>query len=279
MSSEKAAAAAASPTSASNIFSNLSLRVQSVQRPDVRFLNLQNYTVKFKEQLIAVERTCRKLSQRQHDLAADLAELGSVFRAFSMSEKELQPALQKIESTVDELFLTLRFMVNATEGDFLDPLQEYLHFPEALRSVLRAHEVQMIQLEHAMDALQAKRDALKALDNPAGAEGGIAKSVGSAFSSLTKMLDKDPEGTARRKRAELEAAVRQLETDTEAANSELIKNSELVLHEIQRFHKEKGALFSGAGRGGHVACDSRDTHSARSQADAADVRTAADHFL
>ena len=227
------------PDLASSFFSGLVLRAQTLERPDARLLNMLNYVSNFRDQMTTLERSCRRLTRAENELATDLADLGAAFRNFSMSELELAPVLQRLESTVDEQFLTQRYFVGEVETQFLDPLAEYVLYPDALKSVLKSLERQMIQMENALDALQSKRDELRAIEHPEERSANVMKSVGSAFSSFTKLLDKDPAATAQAHKAKLETTTKELEEAADKANKELTKNTETVVLEMDRFHEHK----------------------------------------
>lgn len=230
--------------SVSSILGGFNIMSARVQRPEARFLDLQNHSTKFGQQIAALERNCRRLERRQSDLGGDYAELGAIFQSFASNEKELAQALTKTGEAVDGVFLSSRFMVSELGSTVLEPMQEYISYVNSIKTVLRVHEQRHATVEAMMDQLQGKRDQLKSieaqLNGQATAEPVTASSL---FRRLGSMLDSNPQQTMRDNMTKLQTSVQELEVTADGANSELTKSSEAILNDFDRFNKEKARDF------------------------------------
>jgi len=215
---------------------SFSLLEKKVQKQDGRFLEIINQSQKFSKEIEAVDRNVRKIIRRQTELASDFGELGSIMSTFASNEKELTNALENIGSSLDNNFLSLRILSSQIENQFAEPMQDYVLYAPAIKSVLKERDAKQIALESLIDQVTSKREQLKELQDP-NAQTGLFKSFTTSFS---KMLDSNPEKTRQDNIVKLQTAIEQGEVEIEKANADLLKCSEAVFIEYQRYHKEKG---------------------------------------
>lgn len=220
--------------------SSLTFLERKVQKPDPKFAELTNQSHNFGQHISAVERNCRKLLRRQNDLASDFAELGGNFNNFAKFETQLSSALEKCGGAADAHFLAFRFLNAKIDEGFLDPLQDYVLFAGVIKTVLTKRDQQQAAVEGLEEQLTTKKTQLKNLETtPVGQPESAAGFFKSLTSSVSRMLDSNPEQTRKNNIAKLQTSVSELETDLEKATSTLVRSNEAITFDIQDFEKKK----------------------------------------
>lgn len=133
------------------------------------------------------------------------------------------------------------FLCQANKLDtvYVEPLQDHLFYVDATKGALGRRDQDQATVEYLGDQIVSKRGQLRDLETEASG-GKVETSMFKSFtSSLTKMIDSNPQQTRKDNIAKLQTSIAQLEEETEKANTTLLKNSEAVVIDIQNYEKIK----------------------------------------
>eukprot|EP00158_Paraphelidium_tribonemae_P008724 Partr_v1_DN28662_c1_g1_i1_m49451 putative sorting nexin len=221
---------------------------RKLRNPDIKFLELEQSVDAQHSLFAALNREHSKLHTRLSDLLSTQAELGAVLNAFSLHEGNhvaLAGAIERCGQAMDLSSLGNQNLSTALQVHFGNYLAEYVKFVAVAQGVLRNRHRLHAQYESLGEQLDSKRIHLSQLEKDSGvssasASGGALKSVisglGSIGDRLQQMMDTDPAQTRRNQIAKLKDSISQLENQREDTHTELLKLSEHVAVDLQRFH-------------------------------------------
>lgn len=139
----------------------------SEQDLDPYFTNFESSTRELELLLQGnIERVNRRTISHLSSLAADMAELGARYNAFSLSEQSpsVAAAIERIGQAVDSSYLATEELSSTLGASFAEPMRESAQFAGVVRSVLRYRILKRIQEEMTKDELQKKRALLESLE-------------------------------------------------------------------------------------------------------------------
>lgn len=194
-------AAASDPTDPDllALFANLPLpnSAATLQHPDQRFLDSEQFTNKFSAHLSgSMEKVNRRLMKRWTDAAGDWSEMGGGMNGFALrmgddeSQGGLDHATEKVGMAVDAGYTLTNSMVSSFsvslvwpnrlrgadalgvehaqlskwEQEWTEPLQEYTQFSSIIKGLLKYRHQKHVQYESARELLESKRSTLEELE-------------------------------------------------------------------------------------------------------------------
>ncbi|GAA5834634.1 hypothetical protein JCM3766R1_003627 [Sporobolomyces carnicolor] len=168
-------AAASDPTDPDllALFANLPLpnSAATLQHPDQRFLDSEQFTNKFSAHLSgSMEKVNRRLMKRWTDAAGDWSEMGGGMNGFALrmgddeSQGGLDHATEKVGMAVDAGYTLTNSMLSKWEQEWTEPLQEYTQFSSIIKGLLKYRHQKHVQYESARELLESKRSTLEELE-------------------------------------------------------------------------------------------------------------------
>lgn len=112
-----------------------------------------------------LEKSTRRMISRYSSLAADCADLGGQFNAFSLeSACAVAPAVEKVGQAVDTGYLSAESLVDALNVQLSEPLAESAQVAATARAVLKYRRYRAVQVDMAAEALASRRKSLAKLE-------------------------------------------------------------------------------------------------------------------
>lgn len=134
---------------------------------DPYFINFETATKELEILLQGnIEKVNRRTLSHLSSLAADLAELGARYNAFSLSEQSptLAAAIERVGQAVDSSYIATEELSSSLGASFAEPMRESSQFAGVVRNVLRYRVLKRIQEDMTKDELKKKKELLASLE-------------------------------------------------------------------------------------------------------------------
>ena len=114
----------------------------------------------------SVEKVNRRTLTHLSSLAVDLADLGAMYNAFSLSEHSptLAAAIERTGQAVDSSYIATEELSSSLGITFAEPMRESAQFAGVVRGVLRFRILKRVQEEMIRDDLMKKTNLLDSLE-------------------------------------------------------------------------------------------------------------------
>lgn len=145
----------------------LPLQPGTLTQPHTRFQESEAFTNRFQSHMSHImEPANRRLMRRWHDIAADMADLGALLNAQSVSEphRALATAIERTGQAADTAYLSLTDMLAGWEAQVAEPLYEYTQYAAILQRIIKWRHLKHQQLEMAQDMWEDKQRRLHELE-------------------------------------------------------------------------------------------------------------------
>lgn len=137
------------------------------QELDPYFIAFES-SIKELENLLAgpMEKVNRRTLSHLTSLASDLADLGSKYNAFALSEQEpsLAAAIERVGQAADSSYIATEELSSSLGASFAEPMRENAQFAGVVRNVLRYRLQKRVQQEMTNDELLKKKALLEQLE-------------------------------------------------------------------------------------------------------------------
>ncbi|EPZ31375.1 hypothetical protein ROZALSC1DRAFT_31417 [Rozella allomycis CSF55] len=197
-----------------------------LKNPDPKFMEIENDNSYYSHSLNSLDKTQKRISRK----CQDYSDLGASFNGFSLEEKNLSSALEKIGEGIDGIHLTTNNLGAYFEECFGESLHEYALYSQSVKNVLRYRRAKQLELESIQEEHFTKQNQLLQL------EGAVASRKNSVVTSLTNhlsnMLDTSPEMSRKHGISKTKDII----TQKQKVADELSSISKLVNDELERFH-------------------------------------------
>ncbi|KAK9359362.1 hypothetical protein V1504DRAFT_394958 [Lipomyces starkeyi] len=112
-----------------------------------------------------IERVNKRILKRYGEIAADLAELGARYNAWSLNEvNTLAAAIENVGQAVDLTYISTEELISSLSSSFSEPLGESAQFAAVVRAVLKYRHQKALQYEITKNSLAVKKDLLGGLE-------------------------------------------------------------------------------------------------------------------
>ncbi|KAK9368080.1 hypothetical protein V1509DRAFT_624207 [Lipomyces kononenkoae] len=112
-----------------------------------------------------IERVNKRILKRYGEIAADLAELGARYNAWSLNEiNTLAAAIENVGQAVDLTYISTEELISSLLSSFSEPLGESAQFAAVVRAVLKYRHQKALQFEITNNSLAVKKDLLGGLE-------------------------------------------------------------------------------------------------------------------
>lgn len=137
------------------------------QELDPYFIAFES-SIKELENLLAgpMEKVNRRTLNHLTSLASDLADLGSKYNAFALSEQSpsLAAAIERVGQAADSSYIATEELSSSLGASFAEPMRENAQFAGVVRNVLRYRVQKRVQQEMTNDELLKKKALLEQLE-------------------------------------------------------------------------------------------------------------------
>lgn len=145
----------------------LPLQPSKLATPHKRFQESEAFTNRFQTHMSHImEPANRRLMRRWQDIANDMADIGALFNAQSVSEQNtaLATAMERTGQAADTNYLSLTEMLAGWEAGIAEPLYEYTQYASILQRIIKWRHLKHQQFELAQDMLEDKQRRLRELE-------------------------------------------------------------------------------------------------------------------
>ncbi|KAJ1553670.1 Sorting nexin, cytoplasm-to-vacuole targeting pathway/endosomal sorting, partial [Nowakowskiella sp. JEL0078] len=131
---------------------------------DPQFTAAEDYTTRFSiqtNQALIVQRHLVKLEQES---AQTYSELGAIFNAWSLSEKEISQAVENTGQAFDSMATVTTQLAHAMEERMTEPLQEYMFYSKGIERLLSWRHDRHVEFEVVTETIHSKKSSLQKLE-------------------------------------------------------------------------------------------------------------------
>ncbi|KAK9324070.1 hypothetical protein V1517DRAFT_318661 [Lipomyces orientalis] len=112
-----------------------------------------------------IEKVNKRILKRYGEIAADLAELGARYNAWSLNEvNTLAAAIENVGQAVDLTYISTEELISSLSSSFSEPLGESAQFAAVVKAVLKYRHQKALQYEITKNSLVVKKDILEGLE-------------------------------------------------------------------------------------------------------------------
>ncbi|KAH7038150.1 uncharacterized protein B0I36DRAFT_284171 [Microdochium trichocladiopsis] len=113
-----------------------------------------------------MEKVNRRSLSHLSSLASDLADLGSKYNAFALSEQSpsLAAAIERVGQAADSSYIATEELASSLGASFAEPMRENAQFAGVVRTVLKYRIAKRVQQEMTNEELQKKKALLEQLE-------------------------------------------------------------------------------------------------------------------
>lgn len=134
---------------------------------DPYFLTFESSIKELENALMGpMEKVNRRSLSHLTSLASDLADLGSKYNAFALSEQSssLAAAIERVGQAADSSYIATEELASSLGASFAEPMRENAQFAGVVRTVLKYRIAKRVQQEMTNDELLKKKALLEQLE-------------------------------------------------------------------------------------------------------------------
>lgn len=143
------------------------LHPNKLAMPHMRFQESEAFTNRFQTHMSHImEPANRRLMRRWYDVASDMADVGALLNAQSVSEQNqvLAAAIERTGQAADTCYLSLTEMLAGWEARVAEPLYDYTQYASILQRIIKWRHLKHQQFEVAQEMLEDKQRRLHELE-------------------------------------------------------------------------------------------------------------------
>ena len=209
-----------------------------VKKPDPRFIDVQQQSIIYEDNIATIEKYAHRLITAYTDLSTDLHTFSLAMAEVAAQETVHGASLGHFSQSCEADSKLVKELMQAEDQMLMGFLHEQLGYCKSVKDTLKARDAKQMDFEGLTEYLGQQQQEYERLQNPnsRGSSGNLTQML---RGKLDELKGGDPEQLRQQRLMKLEQKIAELRKAVEQSNEVNVKFSEEVVRELQRYQTTK----------------------------------------